>query len=162
MKYFLRFAGLISAALALVAFILMMASNALVYTFGNTSTFVPGSRALFGEATTLYDYKPAAPALIAWILVIVAFLILIANFLLPLLKVKGYDKIGGILGFVAIAALVGAGVLLFFTQAAFSSANNDGFKDYKLTFGYVFAAILLLASGVIAFLPTAFALTSKK
>ena len=161
MKAFLKFAGLIAAVLALVAFILMLASNALVIKVLGNEQFVAGTKAIFGESG-LVDYAPAATALIAFILVIVAILILVLNFVMPLLKVKGYDKIGGILGFVAIAALVGAGVLLFFTQAAFSSANNDGFKDYKLTFGYVFAAILLLASGVIAFLPTAFALTSKK
>lgn len=162
MKTFLKFAGLISAVLALVAFILLLASNALIYTYGNVSVSVPGTDVLFGHPTNIYDYKPAATALIAWILVIIAFIILVLNFVLPLLKVKALEKFSGILNLVAVGALVVAGILLFFTQGVYSAANDDGFKDYKLTFGYVFAAILLLVAGIISFLPTAFALTKKK
>ncbi len=161
MKAFLKFAGLIAAVLALVAFILMLASNALVIEVFGNEQFVAGTKAIFGESG-LVDYAPAATALIAFILVIVAILILVLNFVMPLLKVKGFEKVGKILNFVAIGALVVAGILLFFTKAAFSGANDGAFDDYNLTAGYVIAAILLLLGGIVAFLPTAFALTSKK
>lgn len=162
MKAFLKFAGLIAAVLALVAFILMLACDALSCRIGNVDYLVPGTRAVFGSSGNFVDYAPAATALIAFILVIVAILILVLNFVMPLLKVKAFEKVGKILNFVAIGALVVAGILLFFTKAAFSGANNNAFDDYSLTFGYVFAAILLLLGGIVAFLPTAFALTSKK
>ena len=161
MKAFLKFAGLIAAVLALVAFILMLACNALTVKVLGNNQFVAGTTVLFGEQGFV-DYAPAATALIAFIFVIVAILILVLNFVMPLLKVKAFEKVGKILNFVAIGLLVVAGIFLFFTKAAFSGANNNGFDDWNLAFGYVFAAILLLLGGVVAFLPTAFALVGKK
>ena len=161
MKAFLKFAGLIAAVLALVAFILMLASNALVTKALGNTYYVAGSVALFGQQG-LVDYAPAATALIAFIFVIVAILILVLNFVMPLLKVKAFEKVGKILNFVAIGLLVVAGIFLFFTKAAFSGANDGAFDGYNLAAGYVIAAILLLLGGVVAFLPTAFALVGKK
>ena len=162
MKAFLKFAGLIAAVLALVAFILMLASNALVTKALGNTYYVAGTSVLFGEKGAIVDVAPAATAIIAFIFVIVAILILVLNFVMPLLKVKAFEKVGKILNFVAIGALVLAGIFLFFTRAAFSGANDGAFDDYNLAFGYVFAAILLLLGGVVAFLPTAFALVGKK
>lgn len=174
MKKFLQFAGLIGAVLAIVAFILMMATNALTYTSGSTTTFVAGSRAIFGGSVeTLLgtvNYKPAATALIAWILVLVAMLVLLVINVLPLLKVKALDGISGLLNLIAVGALVVGGILLFFTKGAYNAANASQvgnttvyyFDDYALGAGYVFAAILAILGGAVAFMPVLMKLVGKK
>ena len=167
MKKFLQFAGIISAVLAIAAFIFMMAGNSLVYKASDSTTFtVSGIRALFGGKEegllTTVDIKPAATALIAWILVLVAIIILIAGVVLPLLKVKALEKFAGILNLVAVCALVVGGILLFFTKPVFASANEMNLDNYKLSFAFVFAAILAIAGGVIAILPAAMDFIGKK
>ena len=167
MKKFLQFSGIISAVLALAAFIFMMAGNGLVYTYGDTSTFVPGIRVIFGGEVELglglkAVYNLAATALIAWIFVLVAALILIVGAVLPMLKVHALDKIAGLLNLIAVAMLVVGGILLFFSKGVYSAANNNNFDDYKLTFAFVFAAILAIAGGVIAILPAAMDFIGKK
>lgn len=174
MKKFLQFAGLISAVLAIAAFIFLLAGNALVYKTDSAQYFVAGTRALFGgKVQGLFgevEYKPAVPALIAWILIIVAVVILVLGVVLPLLKVKALDKFATLLNLVAVVALIVAGVLLFFTKGAYNSANADKiagatvtyFDDYNLAFAFVFAAILSLVAGVVAVLPTIMGLVEKK
>lgn len=170
MKKFLQFAGLISAVLAIVAFILMLAGKALVYETSSAQYFVSGSRALFGgkEETLLgtAEYKPAATALIAWILVLAAIIILVAGVVLPLLKVKALEKVAGLLNLVAVCALVVGGILLFFTQPVFNAANETAlgtiYDDYKLGAAYVIAAILAILGGVVAILPAAMDFIGKK
>lgn len=167
MKKVLKYAGLCSAVLAVLTFIFMMAFNALEYKSGDTTTVVSGTRAIFGETVhgSLGDvtYKGAPTALIAWILVLVAVIILVAAVVLPLLKVNALEKFAGILNLVAVGALVTAGILLFFTQGAYNEANVAvigetkvyGYSDFKLTFGYVLAAILAIVAGVVAVAPAA-------
>ena len=164
MKKFLQFAGLISAVLAIVAFIFMMAGNGLVNKVSESTTYtVSGIRAIFGgkQETILgtAEYKPAATALIAWILVLVAIIILVAGVVLPLLKVSALEKFAGLLNLIAVCALVVAGILLFFTQPVFNQANKTSlgtlYDDYKLSFAFVMSAILAIAGGVIAILPAA-------
>ena len=166
MKKFLQFSGIISAVLALAAFIFLLAGNGLVYRSGDSAWFVPGTRAIFGgDVKTILgtvEYKPAATALIAWILVLIAALILIVGAVLPLLKINALEKIAGLLNLIAVGSLIVAGILLFFTKGAFSSANSNAFDDYKLTFAFVFAAILAIAGGVIAILPAAMDFIGKK
>ena len=170
MKKFLQFAGLISAVLAIVAFILMLAGKALVYETSSAQYFVSGSRALFGgkEETLLgtAEYKPAATALIAWILVLAAIIILVAGVVLPLLKVNALEKVAGLLNLVAVCALVVGGILLFFTQPVFNAANETAlgtiYDDYKLGAAYVIAAILAILGGVVAILPAAMDFIGKK
>lgn len=170
MKKFLQFAGLISAVLAIVAFILMLAGKALVYETSSAQYFVSGTRALFGgkEETLLgtAEYKPAATALIAWILVLAAIIILVAGVVLPLLKVNALEKVAGLLNLVAVCALVVGGILLFFTQPVFNAANETAlgtiYDDYKLGAAYVIAAILAILGGVVAILPAAMDFIGKK
>ena len=170
MKKFLQFAGLISAVLAIVAFILMLAGKALVYETSSAQYFVSGTRALFGgkEETILgtAEYKPAATALIAWILVLAAIIILVAGVVLPLLKVNALEKVAGLLNLVAVCALVVGGILLFFTQPVFNAANETAlgtiYDDYKLGAAYVIAAILAILGGVVAILPAAMNFIGKK
>ena len=167
MKKFLKFAGIISAVLAIAAFIFMMAGNSLIYKASDSTTFtVSGIRAIFGGkeeglfGTT--QIKPAATALIAWILVLAAILILVVGVVLPLLKVHALDKVAGILNLVAVCALVVGGILLFFTKPVFASANDVNLDNYNLSFAFVFAAILAISGGVIAILPAAMDFVGKK
>ena len=171
MKKFLQFAGLISAVLAIAAFIFMMAGNALVYKASESTTYtVGGIRAIFGGEEqgllTTVEIKPAATALIAWILILAAVIILVAGVILPLLKVTALEKVAGLLNLIAVCALVVGGILLFFTQPVFNAANESSlgtlYDDYKLSFAFVFAAILAIAGGVIAILPAAMDFMGKK
>ena len=166
MKKFLQFAGLIGAVLAIVAFILMMACKALVYTSGSAEVFVEGTTAIFGktESTILGDVttNPAATTLIAWILVLVAMLILLVVNILPLLKIKALDGIAGILNLVAVGALLLAGIFVFMTKGVFAAANDVNMDSYNLGVGYVFAGILAILGAVVAVLPVVMKLVSKK
>lgn len=166
MKKVLKFAGLIGALLALVAFIFLLAGNAIVYETSNATYKIVGTRALFGgEVQTLLGtvtYKPAATALIAWILVLVGMLVLLVNGLLPLLKINALEKFAGILNIGAAAALVVAGILLFFTKGVYASVNEINLDDWKLAFAFVFAGILSILAGLVALAPVCVELLGKK
>ena len=81
MKKVLQFAGLISLALGVVAFILMMATDAVIQPLvGDTQTIYAGTTAIFGKTTstdvvigTVTNTIKGSPlALIGWILMLVA------------------------------------------------------------------------------------------
>lgn len=156
MKKFLQFSGLIAAALVLAAFIFLLAGNGLVYTNGNVTLTVKGVEVIFGG-----DYTLAATALIAWILVLLSMLALIAVSVLPLLKVKALDKFAGLITLCAAGLLIVAAILIFVSKAAFVGANSSLFKNYSLSFAFVFAGILSIFAGIIAALPACFNLLGK-
>lgn len=166
MKKFLQFSGLIAAALALAAFIFLLAGNGLVYRSGDNASFVPGIRVLFGgEVKTILGtakYSPSAPSLIAWILVLLAMIALIVISVLPLLKIKALDKFAGLITLCAAGLLLVAGILLFFSKVGYSGANNGYFDDFHLTFAFVFAGILSIGGAVVAALPACMNLLGKK
>ena len=167
MKTFLKFSGAISALLALVTFILMMATPSVVYTENVLKTIheIPGVNGIFGSA----DYGPAWAGLLAWIFVLVSLLILVAGVVLPLLKVKGIEKIAGILNLVAVLLLVTAGIFMFCEAPAFTAVAGDASFSwggaaggYGLGAGWVIGAILSIGAGAIALLPTIMDFVSKK
>ena len=168
MKKFLEFAGLVGAVLGLIAFILLLATNAMVLT-GALNGWYSGALVLFGEGkanlagyTANTDAKLAWVALIGWIFILLAVLILLCLFVGSLLKIKALDKLAKLLTFVAGGLLVAAGILLFFTIPAFGAANdwnnNDG---VALGAGWVIAAILAIVGGGIAILPPVLSLVKK-
>ena len=175
MKKFLQFSGLIALVLGLVAFILLMASHSVVYA-DNTANWYSGISAVFGGGTAQVSIagwsnsgsvnaKLAWPALIGWILILVAMIILLAGVVLPLLKVKALEKFAGVLNLVAVAALVTAGILIFFTEPAFGAANEwseESIKAWTLGGGYIAAGILSIVGGAIAILPAAIDFVGKK
>ena len=175
MKKFLQFSGIIALVLGLVAFILLMASHSVVYA-DNTANWYSGISAVFGGGTAQVSIagwsnsgsvnaKLAWPALIGWILILVAMIILLAGVVLPLLKVKALEKFAGVLNLVAVAALVTAGILVFFTEPAFGAANEwseESIKAWTLGGGYIAAAILAILGGVVAILPAAVDFVGKK
>ena len=169
MKKYLKFAGAVAFVFALVAFILMMATHSLVAK-DNSGTWFSGISAIFGNGRLALagfegdsDAKLAWTALIAWILELVALLILCAGVVLPLLKVKALDKFAGVLNLVAVIALVTAGILTFLTVPVFGAANDwNSTKDWLLGAGWVVAGILAIVGGAIAILPAAVDFLGKK
>ena len=153
--------------LAVVAFILMMATNAVVVKSGSLQVVTAGTTAIFGktESTILGDAKtnPSVLALIGWILMLVALLILIAGIVLPLLKVKGIEKYAGILNLVAVVCLVVAGIFMFIVVPTFYGANDASVPDEaRIGAGWVIGGILSILAGAMAILPAAMDFLGKK
>ena len=170
MKKFLKFSGFIAALLALVAFILLMATPGVM---SGSDVVAKGATMIFGkkEAVTVIgiklgdaETKLAWSALLAWIFVLVALLILLVGIVLPLLKVKALDKFAGLLNLCAVVLLVVAGVFAFISLPIFCDANGLSSVPEKWTLGagWVIGGILAIAAGVLAILPAAADFLAKK
>ena len=168
MKKVLQFAGLISLVLGVVAFILMMATPAVIQPLvGDTQTVYAGTTAIFGktESTILGDVvtKPSVLALIGWILLLVAMIIVALGVILPLLKVKALEKFSGILDIVALACFVVGGIFMFLVVPTFYAANEWDVGDKtQIGAGWVIGGIIAIAAGAFAILPAAAAFFGKK
>ena len=160
MKKVLKFAGAIACVLAIIAFILLMATPAATYTLGSNTMEYKGIVAVFGDSD---GYKLAWSALLAWIFILVAIIILALGVILPLLKVKALDKFAGVLNLAAVILLIVAGIFAFCTRGAFVGANSlldpDG---WKLGVGYVFVGILAILGGLVAICPAVVDFIGKK
>lgn len=170
MKKFLQFSGIIAAVLAIVAFILLLATPAAMR---GDEIVAKGTTMLFGKKEAVVvagfnlgtsEVKLAWSALLAWIFVIVALVILLLGIILPLLKVTALQKFAGILNLVAVVLLVVAGIFAFISLAVFCSANGlDSVPEkWSLGAGWVIAGILAIVAGAIAILPAAMDLIGKK
>ena len=172
MKKLLKFSGICAAVIALVGFILLMTTPILELHGDNGWAIVGGG--VFGGGTFksqlggyivehAADSKLAWTGLIGWILMLVAILILIAGFVLPLLKINTLEKFAGILNLVAVISLVVAGILVFVSAPVFQHANGaevggewqDAYTNYTLGVGWIFAGILAIVGGCLAILPAA-------
>ena len=172
MKKVLQFAGLISLVLAAVAFILMLATPAIVLTSGNTQYIYKGTVALFGskESTNIAglitltsETKPSVLALIGFILLVVGLIIVLLGVILPLLKVNALEKFAGVLNLVALVCFVLAGVFMFLVVPTFFAANEvDVPKSASIGAGWVIGGILAILGGAFAILPAAAAFLGKK
>ena len=166
MKKVLPFAGLIAFVLALVALILMLATNAIVFKSGNVQVVYPGTYALFGhESEGLLDgsYKPSVLALIGFILLIVGLLAACAGVLGGLLKIKALAKLGGLLALVAAGCFLVAGIFMFLVLPTFAAANDwNNTDNCSIGAGWVIGAILALAGAAFAALPAVMGLLGKK
>ena len=175
MKTVLKYSGIISAVLAIVAFILLLATPGVKYTttqnvIGSSSstTSIAGTVCIFGGTDAKYASTWAG--LLAFILVVIALVILIAAIILPMLKVKALDKFAGVLNLVAVLSLICAGIFAFCIVAAFKAANGDvGFSignavsaTYSIGAGWVISGIILIAAGALAIAPTIADFVSKK
>ena len=168
MKKVLQFSGVISAALALVAIILLLATPAIRVTGVFSEGTIAGTVALFGEKSEVLGkavtvYKPSVLALIGWILALVGFLVVTCGVVLPLLKVKKIEKFAGVMNLVAVVTLVLAGVFAFLVVPTFASANGaNSTNGLSIGAGWVIAAILEIAAGAFAILPAAIDFLGKK
>ena len=173
MKKLLKYAGICSFILALIAFILILSTNSLEYHANNINASVSGILGIFGGVAASVNLGPLGSlnatynatwsAVIAFVLMIVAMLILLAGFILPLLKIHTLDKVAGILNLVAVLALLVAGIFLFIELPCFNGANGGGdTTGWGLGAGWIVAGIMCLLAGAFAILPAVFDFLAKK
>ena len=170
MKKFLKYSGICAAILALVAFILMLATPAILY--DGQDVVAQGTTVIFGKTTTtnaiITTVKShtdlAWSALLAWIFVMVSLIILLCGVILPALKVKALEKFAGLLNLCAVVLLVVAGIFMFITTPVFFAANGvDSVPDKcALGAGWIIGGILALAAGIVAILPAVADFLGKK
>ena len=123
MKQLIKFSGIIAAVLAIVAFILQLATPAitninLLITTGSVS----GSVATFGNE----DVTLAWSALLAFIFILVAIVAVCAVSVLPLLGIKALEKFENLILFCVAGLLLVAGIFLFITLPVWWSVNGAG------------------------------------
>ena len=168
MKKVLQFAGMISLALAAVAFVLMMVTPAVIQPIiGDTQTVYAGTTAIFGktEKGILVDVvtKPSVLALIGWILLLAGLIVVFLAVLLPLLKVKALERFSGVMNLVALCCFVLAGVFMFFVVPTFYAANEwEIAKNTQIGAGWVIGGIIAIVAGAFAILPAAADFMGKK
>lgn len=177
MKKALKFSGLVAAVLATLAFILMMFTPAIVCEgpifgghyeiagtvaiFGKSKGFALGEAAVFCNSDGVIP--PTWSAIIAWILMMAAVVILLLGVILPLFKVKALTKFAGLLNLIVVIALVVAGIFMFIQVPTFLGAiGRSDASGYALGAGWIISAIVAIVAGVLAILPAAVDLASKK
>ena len=148
MKQFLKFAGFVALGLALIGFILMMATPAIKF-HGNT--LAEGTDAIFGKKVAGYDvFKPSVLALFAWIFVLLSMLFLMVNAVLVLVKKDIFAKHAKIIFIVLAILLILAGVFMFLVIPTFISTNGGGSADgTSIGVGWIIGAILLIGAGAV-------------
>ena len=178
MKKLLKFAPLCALLLAVVAFILLLATNGLTYAneVGGTKLtgFYSASAVMFGQGkyqaaagggslTVDWEGKGAWNAVLAFIFVIVALVALLVSAITVFVKIKALEKFGGLIALVAGGLLLVAGIFVFFTKGAFSAANELGDMDkWGVGAGWIVAAILAIVAGVVSAFPAVLAIVEKK
>ena len=171
MKKLLKYSGFISLVLVVVAFILMMATNAIVVGSGSLQLVTKGTVAIFGEtrstSTLIGDVtsktNPSVLALLAWIFLVAGLVIVLLGIILPLLKVHALEKFAGVLNLVAVLLFVVAGVFMFIVVPTFYAANNaDVPGNAAIGAGWVIGGILAIVGGAFAILPAAADFLGKK
>lgn len=173
MKKFLKFSGIISATIALVGFILLIACHGIVGKNDPTADWYSAGAVLFGNGPAkvtigiafsgTFEGKASGAALVSWIFSLVALIALVAGLVLPLLKIKKVAKVAGLVNLCAVLLLLTAGIVLFFTVPSFM--GNNGYNSYDgwaLSGGYVIAGILYIVSGAVAVCPAVVDFVSKK
>lgn len=150
MKKLLKYVPICAAVLALVAFILLCACNALDMSVGGFTGHSKGMDLIFDKDYFLED-KPNFAILFAWLTALLGLLAGAAYAVLGLLG-KGPEKVLKILGLVAGGLLVFSGVIVMFAEAdVLAHYSGDAKKAVddatKFTFGYAFAGILNILAG---------------
>ena len=172
MKRFLQFSGLIAAVIAIVGFVLLLACPSLIWSVtvaGQTMTReYSGIMGIFGGTLTasgsgisvdLGTINPTPSAIIAFILIAAAIVILLLGAILPIAKVKVLNKISGVLNLAALLCLVVGGILIFVEVPCWCSAQSTADytvspDNFSLGGGWLTAGILSCAAGVLAIFPT--------
>ena len=174
MKKLFKFAGLAAALLALIGFILIMATHVANYKDGNLSGYFEGMNAIFGTGKTSttvgsitavgdFDDKLAWSGLLAWIFALLAILALVCVSVLPLLKVKALDKFLGLITLVAAGLLIVAAIFAFVSKGVLFAVNEyNNANDWTLGAGWVIGGILFILAGGVAACPVVLGLLGKK
>ncbi len=172
MKKFLQYSGIISAVLALVGFILLIACHGIVGVDDPAGNWYSAGAVLFGNGpakvtafwvfTGTFEGQPSGAALVAWIFSLVALLALICGVVLPLLKVKLSAKVAGLVNLCAVILLITAGIVLFFTVPSWMGNNGYNGNGWGLSAGYIIAGILYIVGGAVAICPAVVDFVSKR
>ena len=165
MKKVLEFAGLISLGLAVIGFILMMATPSVALVNGNNASYLNGVEGIFGNE----DITAPWAGLTAWIFLLVSILAGVVLFVLPLLKIDLLGKFADICSLVVCVLLVLAGVFLFCEAGAYQAAIGStatavvgAFGSIVVGAGWIIGGILLIVAGCAAGLPAVLRLLGKK
>lgn len=169
MKKFLQFSGLIALVAGIVGLVLIMFTHSVVGQSAPSDNWYSGVSAIFGGGeykwtvsgfgitvsdVATFKGNNSSSALVAWIFALAGLLGLVLGVILPLFKVKGFNKFAGLINLCSVLLLLTAGVLLFFTVTNFAGVNNwDNTNNVALGGGWVVGAILFLVAGVIAICP---------
>lgn len=167
MKKVLQFSGLISLVLVVVAFILMLASPAIVGSTSLGDYSVAGTTAIFGKTETVLGTtvhtNPSVLGLLAWILILVGMIIVCVGVILPLLKINALEKFAGLLNLIAVVCFVLGGIFMFIVVPTFYGANDaDVPSGAGIGAGWVIGGILAIAGGAFAILPAVMDFIAKK
>ena len=107
MKRFLQFSGLIAIAVGMVGLMLIMFTHSVVGASEPAANWYSGVSAIFGGGTykwtisgwgisvsdvAAFTGRNSSSALFAWIFALVALLALVAGVVLPMLKIKAFDR----------------------------------------------------------------------
>ena len=167
MKTFLKYSGFLAAVIAVVGFILMMATPAFAYFPKNGDPlYLTGTQAIFGEEVkgsisiitiNAGHINAVWSATLAWILAMVGVIALLLGVILPLLKL---NKFAGLLNIIALCSLVIAGIFVFISQPCTFTLNGASeasniYSDYGLNATWIIVAIIYIAAGLLAALPAA-------
>ena len=146
---------LCACTLALVAFILLLATPSLTWTYkgaitGTTTGSLSGIVGIFGEAD---KYNMPWAGLVAFILMTAGLVLMLLLSCLALLKKK--LAIAGLLKFIAAGLLIAAGVCVFFEVVAWEAANGSGKiaigdlanASYSIAVGWIISSILSIVAG---------------
>ena len=163
MKQLLKYSGILALVLAVVGFVLMLATPSMVH--GDLS--VAGTTAIFGNTTQIIGAlsaktNPSALALIGWILALVGLLAIIVAVIAPLANLKALMKFTGILNMCAAVCFILAGVFMFIVVPTFGGANNLDMDGWGIGAGWVIGAIFYIAGGCVAILPAMMGFLGKK
>ena len=161
MKQLIKFSGIIAAVLAIVVFILQLASPAITgaNVFGVGNGTYAGTTAIFGNE----NIKLAWSALLAWIFVLIAILVLCAVSVLPLLGIKALEKFENLILFCVAGLLLVAGIFMFVTVPAFMAANGvTNYVNGTLGAGWIIGGILAILAACCAGLKPASEILGKK
>ena len=172
MKKYLRFANLAAALLALVGFILIMATHIANYKNGNLTGYYEGANAIFGAGkvsssyggttvTSNFDEKLAWSGLLAWIFALLAILALVVVGVLPLLKVSALAKVEGFVVLGAAALLLIAAIFVFVTKSVFFSVNEYNATNFSVGAGWVIGGVLFILAAAVAACPVVLKLLGK-
>ena len=173
MKKFLQFSGLISCAVALVGFVLLLACHGVVGADNPAANWYSSGAVLFGkgpaQATLIvtvsgtFEGKASGAALVSWIFSLVALLALVCGAVLTLLKAKKFAKVAGLANLCAALLLLVAGICLFFALPSFAGNNQwNNTNGWAISGGWVVASILYIIAGAIAVCPAVVDFVSKK
>ena len=157
MKKFLELSGFCALLIAIVGWVLMMATPAIVTK--DLDVVATGTEAIFGSGSGMLSLHLAPLALLAWIFGMLAILVLCAVLVLPLLKVKALDKIAGFIELGVCLVFVLVGVFMFCVRASWANANVDA--GY-IGAGWVIGGILFFAAAAVLMLPSILRLVKKK